>query len=175
MKKLFGALVVTVAFMAMATTAMASDNAILASLASDGVVAEQISDADLDKVRGTGFVNGLTMPSYRTGIREYQVTYSGWGSGTDYRSYVVQGYGQSPNQFFQLGTDGNGTRMIGVGDVWLADQKSAPNTWRRANAVTAEIHLEVLGETYYGSNQWARTGWGYTESAWNRPLNKFNW
>ena len=157
-----------------AVAAFASTNPILDALKADGVKVEQMSDAALSEVRGTGLVYGLVDPSFTQGIREYHVTWTKFGSRNDYRSYNIVGYDQLPNAYLNIpGYSPNGLPIGGFGDVWMADMTSSPNAWNRQYAQTAEYHLKTFDKISETTGQF--NGYGYTESVWNRPLSTFNW
>lgn len=153
---------VTAMLVASATTSMA-DNPILTSLKSKGVTLEMMNDASLDSVRGTSLIYGQPLPSTTTGYRSHHVTYKGFGSGTDYRSYNYVGSAFTPGQ--QIIAEG----YVGFGDTWDADTVSSPNSWSAAYAQTIEYHVQILYQNGTLSPYAARA------TAWNRPITTFIW
>ncbi len=149
-----------------AATSMAA-NPILTSLKAQGVNIKVMDDASLDTVRGTALIWNQPHPSVVWGLKTHHVTYKGFGSYVDYRSYnyIGSGYNSNAQLFVFQGT----TYLVG-GDQWLADQTSAPNTWNAAYAVGAEYHYQHLDP-----NTGNPTGAAFRETGWNRPITTFSW
>lgn len=168
MKKLMTFALAAAMTLAMSMSAMASDNAILASLESQGVQVQQIANADMDEIRGAALISYQPTPSVTQGHKTHQVSWKGFGSKADYRSYQYVGSGYSPNEKLYYQYQG-GTYRI-AGDEWLADDVSGPQAWNRAYSYLKEYHFQVIDDTTGAVSPFA-----FRETAWNRPISTFRW
>ncbi len=77
-----------------------------------------MDDAALKKIRGMKLISGQPFPSVVWGLKKHHVTYKGFGSYYDYRSYAYVGSEYSSEaQYFSY----QGQRIYYGGDQWLAD------------------------------------------------------
>ena len=144
-------------------------NPILESLNTQGMNVEALDDSFLGTIRG-GAVEVIwnqPTPSVVYGLRSHHVTYKGFGSETDYRSYNYVGSEYSPKDYTY---EYNGAYYRVGGDQWLADLTSDPNSWNSAYAVRAEYHLQILDPVTKQP-----TNAAFRDSAWNRPITTFSW
>jgi len=129
MKKKYLALLATIAFTVTASAAMAG-TAIVDSLQSQGLEVKAIADTQLNELRGAAVIVGQSQPSVLQGIKEHHVTYKGYGSYSDYRSYNYIGNGYNPGNFT---ITYNGSTLDVACDEWLADKTSSQNSRNRYN------------------------------------------
>ncbi|WP_320173350.1 hypothetical protein [Maridesulfovibrio sp.] len=132
-------------------------NAILDSLEAQGAQTVAMADQELDQVRGTA-----AMPMTLNGVREHHVTYKGWGSYGDYRSYNYMGSSFTPGSKVFKG------KKV-VGDYWQANDSCSPNSWQSYRSYTKEYLYRVV--TASGGI----TSTGFHSSSWNRPASVYMW
>lgn len=167
MKKTYVSIVTTAIFALSAVSVMAN-TAIIDSLETQGVSINLIDDQHLDSIRGgITYIYGQPYPSATSGMKKHHITYKGYGSQSDYRSYNYVGNGYTPGKFK---VSYGGIIKWSVGDQWLADHTSSPYNWNLAYTTRKDTHYQILDDTTY-----ALTNQAYRSSSWNRPINKFYW
>ncbi len=167
MKKPFLVLLALALVMIFSSTGMA-ENPILASLKTQGFEVQEIDDSALDSICGSGvrILFQQPPPSVVWGLKEHHLTYKGWGSINDYRSYAHFGhfYHSEPMKYIE-----NGQERFASGDIWLVNLHGDLNHWSQMHALEIDRHFQLL----YGKDN--PTPYALRRSFWNRPLTTFNW
>jgi len=144
-----------------------ADNAILASLESQGVSTSQISNAEMKEIKGAAIITNEAKPTTTRGLFTYMVSWKGAGSQADYRSYRIVG------NFFdgdrKLTKKEGGTTYQVAGDSWMADKSGNPNQWVASRASEIDGHYQILDSAGNPTNQAIRN------TSWNRPLTTRSW
>lgn len=168
-----------VIFLALLCLAMASpafaNPSILSSLVEKGVAVQAIDDAALDNVRGTGIIYDQPLPSYTNGIKEWHVSWKGFGNVADYRNSRVVGSTELYGECYIAQEDANGNATgVWVGDEWYLDTRGDGNSWSAAGVAFVEYHYQM--RTVLSNGQVAYlTNIGLREQTWNRPIGTFSW
>lgn len=149
------------------TTNTIAKNPILENLEKKGVDVGIISDASLAKIKGAAVITGQPRPSYMVGTKNHHITYLKWVSVNDYRSYNYVGSDFSSGYSVKNFAEGS---FLVAGDAWLADLKSNSTSWSLANSEVIEFHYQIIHPETKVPTEYA-----LRESAWNRPITKFNW
>lgn len=157
-----------------ASLAMAEDHsAILRSLNSDGVSVQHMSDAQLDEVKGTGFVGYQPWPGYRQGVRYIQMQRGSFGSYYDYKTWWVNMIFEEPTGYRTFTENGNKYRLHG--DIYYPITNTPGQEY--AHFERHLIAVQLL-QTPAGDPVWEGIpGKVYTSSKkWNRPLGyQYRW
>lgn len=145
-----------------------AENAILSSLTDQGVQTTAFSDEKMNGIRGASIIIGQPRPSASQGLKNFHVSWKGFGSKADYRQFRIVGEEWNPHTIGRY--DYQGETHYVSGDTWLADLSGNPYQWSAANAVAIEGHWQILDKlTLLPTNRAIR------ETAWNRPITTFRW
>lgn len=145
-----------------------AESSILSSLQSQGIQVASMSDEKLSEAKGAARITGQPLPSVTVGLKTYQVTWSKFGSTSDYRSYISQGssYNTANDATF---VEGGVTYRV-AGDRWLADRVSNAGSWSEKNSVQVDSHLQALDNATA-----TPLNYGWRTTSWNRPISTFSW
>lgn len=158
----------SICLLAILPLAALADNAVLLSLNSQGVQPVPLSDTEMGSIRGASILVGQPGPSAPQGLRNYHVSWKGFGSQMDYRQYRHLGDEWNPHTIGRYVYEG--TEYYVSGDSWLADLSGDPYQWSAANSIKIEHHLRILDD-----DTLAPTNRAIRETSWNRPITTFRW